>query len=157
MEDGRADLCGPLGPDFLGLGVKEFPFGVLGIGLAGIGDLLSADEDEAGICREKDRGWVAIPFSGWRGTCVPSAGHDVLYSLYCKVTELTSPARETDRAYCAWPSPTRKQEPRVASLRSSLDDLSRCEGRGPGPGPAASAYPSRAGVWGWPCGDAGVL
>ena len=52
---------------------------------------------------------------------------------------------------CAWPSLTQKQEPRAASLRSSLDDLSRCEGRGPGSSPTASAYPSRAGAWGSAC------
>ena len=115
VEDGRADLCGALGPDFLAPVVKEFPFGVLGIGLAGISDALSADEDVAVICRDKDRVWVAIPFSGWRGTCVPSARHDVLYSLYSNVTEPTSPAPEADMTYCAWPSPTRKQEPRAAS------------------------------------------
>ena len=56
VEDGGVDLCGPLGPDSLGPFIEEFPFGVLVVVLAGIGNVLSADEDVAVICREKDRG-----------------------------------------------------------------------------------------------------
>ena len=58
VEDGGVDLCRLAEPDILGSFIEEFPFGVLVVVLAGIGDVLSADEDVAVICREKDRGWV---------------------------------------------------------------------------------------------------
>ena len=51
-------LKGPLGPANLGHPLKVFPFGVLEVVLAGIGDVLSSDDDVAVMCREKDRGLV---------------------------------------------------------------------------------------------------
>ena len=56
VEDGGVDLKGPLGPHSLGPILTVFPFGVQVVVLAGISDVLSANEDVAGIYREKDRG-----------------------------------------------------------------------------------------------------